>query len=322
MNYLNDSDPRFRLLGLRVGSFGGLALLLVCVLIAVLGLRQGYFVPKTRLHFIAENGAGLIPGMQVRLSGFKVGVVDKVSLNEQAKVDVDLLVESRYMKWVKPDSQASLLQDGLLGDHFIEIVGGSPNLNQLSEGGKLAFAPALGFADIALDLRQRVIPIIESAQTTLDYVNDPKADIRQTLANFKALSSEMRQTRASVEQLLGKLDKVAGEDVPATLQSTRQVLDRTDRTIAEVESRLPGALDQLNQTLINANHVASEAAALVNTGRRVVDEAAPHLPGMIRNGDSILRTTREALDGASRSWPLKNWVVTPTASAPLPDSRQ
>ncbi|KAF0814384.1 hypothetical protein IGB42_01285 [Andreprevotia sp. IGB-42] len=322
MKYLKDSDPRFRMLGWRAGSFAMLALGLMVLLIVVLGIRQGYFVAKTRLNFVAENGAGLLPGMQVRLSGFKIGVVDTVSLNEAAKVDVDMLVETRYMKWVKPDSQAILQQDGFLGDHFIEIVGGSPTLAPAEDGSKLNFAPALGLADIALDLRQRIIPIIDSAQTTLDYVNDPRGEIRQTLVNLKELSGEVRQTRAALDQLLGKVDHVVGSELPRTLQDAQKTLQRADQTLADVQVRLPSVLDQVDQTLGHANDAASEAAALMGTARRAMDEAAPRLPSLIRNGDSVVRTGRELLDGAAQSWPLKNWMTPPSASAPLPDSRQ
>ncbi|SMC24740.1 phospholipid/cholesterol/gamma-HCH transport system substrate-binding protein [Andreprevotia lacus DSM 23236] len=322
MKYLKDSDPRFRMLGWRAGSFALLALGLMLALVVALGLRQGYFVQKTRLNFVAENGAGLLPGMQVRLSGFKIGVVDTVALGESAKVDVELLVETRYMKWVKADSQAILQQDGFLGDHFIEIVGGSPKLPPAQDGAKLNFAPALGLADIALDLRQRIIPIIDSTQTTLEYINDPKGDVRQMLGNLKELSAEVRQTRAAVDALLAKADRVADKQVPATLEAAQRTLERADRTLADVQGRLPGVFDQLDRTMGHAAQAASEAAAVMGATRHIVDEAAPRVPGILRNGDATLRTTRELLDGASQSWPLKNWMQPPAASAPMPDSRQ
>ncbi|GHD60149.1 MlaD family protein [Jeongeupia chitinilytica] len=321
MPLLRDSDPRFRWLGWRVGAFVLIGLGMALALLVVLGLRQGYFVPKTQLHFVAEHGAGLTPGMQVRLSGFKVGVVDAVSLNEQAKVDVDLLVEARYIKWIKPDSMAILQQDGLIGDHYIEIAGGSPNQAPIKEGGRLTFAPALGLSEIALDLRQRIVPVIDSVQTTLDIVNDPNGDLRQTLANVRGLTAELRETRASVDQLIVNLNALSSRDLPAVAQTGQQALARVDAIAAELQGRMPTMLDRIDGTLQHASRAASEAEAMMVTTRRAVDAAAPRLPSILRNGDAVLQTSRDALDGASQSWPLKNWLPPADTSAPVPPSR-
>ncbi|AOX99489.1 MlaD family protein [Jeongeupia sp. USM3] len=321
MLLLRDNDPRFRRLGLRVSAFVLIGVGIALTLLVLLGLRQGYFVPKTRLHFVAEHGAGLIPGMQVRLSGFKIGVVDAVALNDQAKVDVDLLVEERYIKWIKPDSTAILQQDGLIGDHYIEVAGGSPNQAPIKEGGKLAFAPALGLSEIALDLRQRVVPIIDSVQTTLDTVNDPNGDLRQTLANVRGLTAELRQTRASVDELIVNLNKLSAHDLPAVAQTGQQALARVDTLAAELQTRMPTMLDKLDGTLSHASRAASEAEAMMATTRRAVDTAAPRLPAILRNSDAVLQTSRDALDGASQSWPLKQWLPPADTAAPLPPSR-
>ncbi|UXY14320.1 MlaD family protein [Chitiniphilus purpureus] len=322
MKLLRDNDPRFQWLSWRVGAFVGSAAMLLIMLVVLLGLKQGYFVPKSRLHFVAENGKGMLPGMQVRLSGFKIGVVDSVALNEQAKVDVELLVEERYLKWIKPDSSALMQQEGLIGDHYIEIVGGSPNAPPVEDGAKLTFAPTMGLSEIALDLRGHVLPVIDSVQGTLDYLNDPQGDLRATAANVRRLSTELHETRAAVDKLLANLDRLTGEQVPQVLASTDAALRRTERIAGELEQRLPGMLDRLDGTLGAAQGAASEARSAAGTLRRAVDEAAPRLPSLIRNTDDLVIGGRQVLDGASRAWPLRLWVSPPDASAPLAASRE
>ncbi|GLS04134.1 hypothetical protein GCM10007860_12800 [Chitiniphilus shinanonensis] len=322
MKLLRDTDPRFQWLSWRVGAFVGSAVMLVAIVIGLLGLKQGYFVPKSRLHFVAENGSGLVAGMQIRLSGFKIGVVDSVALNDQAKVDVELLVEERYMKWIKPDSTALLQQEGLLGDNFIEIAGGTPNAKPVEDGATLTFAPSLGLSEIALDLRQRTIPIIDSVQTTLDYLNDPRGDLRGTIANVRQLTEELHATRAAVDKLLQNLDHVTGEQVPQVMAQTDATLQRAERIAADLEVRLPSVLDKLDGTLAEAQGAASEAHAAVGTARRALDEAAPRLPSLVRNADDLVSGGRDVLDGASRSWPLKLWVTAPETSAPVAPSRE
>ncbi|HSC78828.1 MAG TPA: MlaD family protein [Chitinolyticbacter sp.] len=322
MKLLKDVDPRFQWLSWRVGAFVGSALMLVLVVIALLGYKQGYFVPKNRLHFVAENGNGMAAGMQVRLSGFKIGVVDKVALNDQAKVDVELLIEERHMKWIKPDSMALMQQEGLIGDHYIEIAGGSPNAKPVEDGAKLTYAPTLGLSEIALDLRQRTIPVIDSVQSTLDYLNDPQGDLRGTVANVRKLTEELSTTRAAVDQLLANLDKLSAEQVPQAVNQLQATLQRTERIAAEIENKLPGVMDKLDGTLLQAQGAAGEAHAAASTARKAIDEAAPRLPSLVRNADDLVSTGNDVLDGASRSWPLKLWLTPTDASAPVAASRE
>lgn len=322
MRLLKDTDPRFRFLGWRVVFFG-LSVLLVLVGLALgVALKQGMFVSKTRLHLIAEHGAGFATGMQVRFSGFRVGVVDKVALNEQAKVNVDLLIESRYLKWIKADTTAQMLQEGLMGDYYLEMIGGSPGLPPVKEGGRINFAPAQSLADIAHDLKNRTIPIIDSMQTTLDYVNDPKGDVRQTVANVQQLTAELRETRTQVGQLLNRMDGLVDREMRSTLSNASSVLARADNVVSEVQGRLPQMLDHATSSVASLEATARNASAMAATLRNTLDEAAPRLPGLMRNADDLVRDSRDTLHGLQQSWPL-NKMLTPTPlDTPVPDSRR
>ncbi|GAB7126797.1 MlaD family protein [Silvimonas sp. JCM 19000] len=322
LKYLRDTDARFQWLGWRVAMFIALGLVCFGLLLGLLALKQGYFVSRTRLSFVAESGNGMNNGMQVRLSGFKIGVVDQVTLNDQAKVDVEMLIDDKYLKWVKPDSVALLQQDGLLGDHYIEVAGGTPGAAPIKEGGKLVFAPAMGLPEIAADLRQRTIPIIDSVHETLDYVNDPKGDIRGTLANVQAFSAELRETRKTLDQVLVNLEHVSKTELPATLvastdaaRQAQAVLNKADQVASEVAAHAP-------EIVAHANTAASEVAHITTTTRQAVDQAAPRLPGLVRNADALVQTGSELANGASHSWPFNKWISAPDASAPMPDSRQ
>ncbi|SFN22593.1 phospholipid/cholesterol/gamma-HCH transport system substrate-binding protein [Formivibrio citricus] len=300
LKLLKETDPRFQWLGWRVVVFGVTILLTLSGLAAVIAFKQGLFVSKTRLHFLADHGAGLLPGMQVRFSGFRIGVVDKVELTEQAKVQVDLLVESRYMKWIKADSTAQLLQEGLMGDYYIEMMGGSPAQQPLKAGGKVNFAPAHSLADVAYDLRSRALPILDSFQITMDYINDPKGDVRQSVANVKQLTAELQQTRARMDALLVRLDSTAGT----------------------VNARLPRILDRTASSLASVESAVRDASAVASMVRGAVEESVPRLPSIVRNSDDLVRDSRDTLQGVRRSWPLNTMLTPQSLEPPLPESRR
>lgn len=323
MKLLKDTDPRFQFLGWRVVLFVLAVVLVLVALAAGVAMKQGMFVQKTRLHFLAEHGAGFAPGMQVRFSGFRIGVVDKVALDEQARVNVDIVLESRYMKWIKSDTTAQMLQDGLMGDSYLEMIGGSPNLAPLKEGGQVRFAPmGQSLGDIAKDLKNRALPIIDSVQDTMNYLNDPKGDVRQIVANVRILTSELQQTRARVDQLLNRVDGLANHEIRTTINSANQVLTRGDATLADVQTRLPLILDKATNSMANLETVSRDASAMAAKLRTTLDEAAPKLPGIVQSTGNLVRDSSDTLQGLQQSWPLNKMLTPVPLDVPVPDSQR
>ncbi len=320
--FLKDNDPRFKWLSWRVGVLVGLLLLIFMTLLVVLGERQGLFSRKDKIHFVAESGSGLKPGMQVRLSGFRIGVADQVELNEQAKVDVTLLIEQQYMKWIKQDSIAILQQEGLIGDHYIEIAGGTPKVARLQEGGVLMFAPALGVADIAQNLSNRTLPMIDSVQQTFDYLNDPKGDIRLMFANVQQLTAEMRATREKLDVLLDRVDGVVDVEARTALRSADQLMLRADGVAAELNTKLSPVLLGAASIVVSADSVAKDASATMSVLRKTVEQSAPRIPGLVRNTDELVYGGRQTLDGLQNSWPLNSILAPIPLDVPLPESRR
>lgn len=323
MKLLKDTDPRFRLLGWRVTVFVSAVLLALAVLAIGVALKQGMFVSKTPLHFLADHGAGLSPGMQVRFSGFRIGVVDKVTLDEHAKVNVELRVESQHMKWIKADSIAQMQQDGLMGDYYLEMTEGSAKLPPLQAGGLVRFEPiGKGLAGVADEFKDRALPILDSVQDTLNYVNDPKGDVRQIVANVRQLSVELQQTRAKVDQLLGHVDGLVNHEARSAIINASQVLARTDATLADIQTRLPQIMDRATTSMASVDAVARDASAMAATLRTALDETAPRLPGIVRNAGDLMRDSNDTLQAVQQSWPLNKMLTPVPLDAPVPDSRR
>lgn len=319
---LKDTDPRFRRLGLRVGLYGIGVVVLLLTIGAYLAAKQGLFQGKTALYTVAERGNGLQPGMEVRFSGFRIGVVDKVALNEQARVDIELLIETRYLKWIKPDSRAQLYQDGMIGDHIIEIVGGSQLAPPVKAGARLLLEKPPGVADIALDLRDRIVPIIDSVHETMRYVNDPKGDVRQTVANVQNLTENLAQTRAKVDQLLSRVDGLADHEVRGAIRNANQSLLRVEAMASEVQARVPGLMNQVASSLANVEAATRNASEMAAVLKETVDKAAPQLPKTIRHTDTLIQNSNQTLEGLRQSWPLKNMAPVNDLDAPVPESRR
>lgn len=296
MSLFAETDPRFRGLPLKVLAFVLLGIAASSMLLFTLAARQGYFQPKTELRLEAASGSGLAPGMAVKLSGFKIGEVRSVALNERAQVDVVLRIEDRHLRWLKADSRAYVAREGLIGDSFLAVTGGSAQLAPLRQGESLLFEENPALADIAADLRSRTLPVIDGMTELLGYLNRPDGDFRVAFANLRALSGELRETRRQLDRLLADLDRLAREDGPRTLGTI-------DSEVRAMSARVDASLTQLDE--------ASRRAA------GAIDSASPRLDRLLEDADAAARDARKLMDGASKRW-LFRGGRSPDAAEPTP----
>ncbi len=304
MSMVSDHDSRFRRLGLKLGLFVGVGLLLGIGLLVALAVRQGYFAAKTPVRFEAGSGSDLRPGMAVKLSGFKIGEVSQVALNRQARVDVEMQVEDRYMQWIKSDSIATLAREGMIGDSFISLTSGNPMLPALAPEDRLRFELGRSVGDIALDLRNRVVPVIDEMNALLKYANDPDGNVRGSFAELRRLATELQASRRQLDAALQQVNKAAAQEVPATLEQARSTLTRAEASLAELERAIPVLSAQAARSLESLEAAATGAAQTTGRAEKFLDDVAPRLERTLAETEALARDSRAAVNAARTRWPF------------------
>jgi phospholipid/cholesterol/gamma-HCH transport system substrate-binding protein len=307
MTLLRDTDARFAHLPLKVGVFGAIALGIALALLLALAGSKGYFAAKTQLHFEAPSGAELRRGMAVKLSGFTIGQVNSIALNEAARVDVGIKVEDDYMRWIKADSVVSVAREGLIGNSYLVVTVGNDALDPLPAGGSLVFVPTPDLADIANDLRARMLPIIDGMNEFVAWANDPQGDLRSSAGEFRRLAAELRQSRQQVGQLIGNLDKAVSKDLVQTLATA-------ERAMAELERELPALAERTEQSLDRLDEATSSAKGAADTATRAIESASPRLDRLLDETDEVVREGQAAVNAARKRWPFSGGDAPPPAA--------
>src|SRR6266403_1980306 len=115
---------------LRVGLFVLAATALLVVVIFYVTGAGGGFGPKYRLYVLLPEVDGLTVGAPVRLDGVEVGNVEKIAVSfpkpgeRQVKdhnIRVDMRIEQKFQEYIRSDSYASLITEGLLGNRYVDI---------------------------------------------------------------------------------------------------------------------------------------------------------------------------------------------------------
>ncbi len=134
------AQMRFRVLAL-VSSATGISLVLMYLLV---GGGRDFFAQRTTLTTYMPDGAGITGDSEVRLSGIRIGAVQRVGLSglldPQRAVRTEMRVLTRYLKSIPSDSQTDISEDTLVGDRFIDIAEGKSPI-PIKENGVLQSEP-------------------------------------------------------------------------------------------------------------------------------------------------------------------------------------
>lgn len=316
MNVFGNSDTRFRGLPLKVGIFVLAGALASLALLLTLAERQGYFQAKSALRVEATTGADLRPGMAVKLSGFKIGEVRSVALNERARVDVIMRIEDRYLRWIKQDSLVSVSREGLIGDSYLSVSSGSENLPPLKEGDSVQFEAVAGFADIAKEMRDRVLPAVDGTTELLAYLNKPDGDFRATVAGMNALAKELQETSKRLDRLLANTDRTLNQDL-------RQTLANSDRTLATVDREMTSMSKRSDETMTRIDEASATAAETAKAATAAIEGTAPRVDRLLENSNAAITEARAMIDGARKRWlfrggkpPAATPAIPPLIAAP------
>ena len=234
---------------IRVGLLTVVALAVLAITIMSVGKRQQLFTRHTRYHTDFRNVTGLQIGAPVQLNGVTVGFVERIDLPtepEDQRVTVRFTVNEIYTQRIRTDTRASIMTTGLLGDKYLEIRGGSPELERIYEG---ALVPGKDAAEVA------------------EFVSSGEDLMQNLLQISSSLKVILRRVEAG-EGLLGELTTSPdtghriGESLQSTLVSLETIAKRIEsgeglvgRLLAEDQTP-PQLMEDLSATFVQLRSVA------------------------------------------------------------------
>lgn len=309
-----EEDPRFRHLKRKIAIFAVGALALIAFVVVLIGKENDLFTSKYNLRFTVPKGTGFTRGMPVKLSGFRIGRVSSIALNEAATVNIVLQIDKKYRQWIRRDSRARLLKEGLVGESIVEVSVGSAEQPVLGENEVIAFEKTRGLDELADDIAEKVKPVLIEVRDIIAYVNDPNGDIKQSLRNMHALSGNLEVTRRQADLLLleargdmgtlsVKMNKVL-DDASVTMHKAGTTVDQLDR-------KLPALLEKTENALKHMEKIGGDVGEV--TGRNL-----PKVTRMVESSQHALDSTNEVLDAVKGMWPISSRMKQPEEKLLVP----
>lgn len=313
---IREEDPRFRHLERKIGIFIATALLGIILSLVFYGIQKDYFTPIYTLRFTVDRGTGFSKGMPVKLSGFRIGRVTSISLNEQAMVDIKVEVDKKYRTWIRNDSTVKLVKEGLVGDSIVDISVGSLDKPELKDGDAVIYLKTPALDEMAHEIVDKVKPVLFEIRDIISYINNPDGDIKRTVRNLEVLTRNLEGTRQKTDKLLisvdSNLDRIS-KKTSALLDSANRKVDAID--LAPAISKITGAIDTIDKKippiLDKADATLSEVSALSRETRLLSQAAFPKIPGLLSQAEDLLLSSDHLINSIQNIWLFRNTSETP-----------
>lgn len=311
---IKEEDPRFMHLRKKIAVFVVVAFAFLVVVVVLIGKENDLFSSKYELGFTVPKGTGFTRGMAVKLSGFRIGRIKSISLNESAQVDIVLQIARKYQKWIRRDSHVQLLKEGLVGETVVEVSVGSSSQPVLQENEKLTFIKTKGLDELADEIAEKVKPVLNDVRDIISYVNDPQGDVKQSLRNINTLTRGLETTREHADNLLVDVRADAKEvsaKLSTVLDDTSRTVGKLEKPISELDRKLPSILEKVENTMENAENASGDLKAMT-------EQVRPKVPNLLEQTESAVEGANSVLDAIKGIWPINSRIKKPDEKQLVP----
>lgn len=116
------------------GIFISILLCIFMVTIFMLNKENSVFSSKIYIKTEVKSAQNLKDGAAVQLRGIKIGSISEIKFKTVDTLIITLGVNAKYQEWIKKDATIVFKTQGVLGDKFLEITGGSDAAPSVADG--------------------------------------------------------------------------------------------------------------------------------------------------------------------------------------------
>ncbi len=300
---------------LKVGALVLVAMaVLIGLIILMSGSTGGFFSRKIELICYFRNAAGIKQGAPVTLEGVTIGNVthvDVVANHNPNPVRVVMRVGTEYLPGLHTDSVATITQEGVLGESFVDIdstraIGPEPTSGTvLQASGSPTLQDLIGSSNASIDQVKQLIQKLSTLVDTLNsdrgtvgrLLNDPKMAQKmvQMTNNLDAITTNLRDGKGTLGKLLTD-DSLYNRANSAVnhLNNITAALDSGQGTAGKLlhDDTL---YNNFNKTAKNANELLTQ----INSGKGTLGELTKD-PQMAAKLNDTINQLDSLLDGLNQ----------------------
>ena len=261
----------------KVGIFVTVGLVLVMIAVLVLGSTESLLTRKNRYSTHFQSVDGLIQGAKVTIGGVPVGVIESIEFDQKARdVVATYSVKRSSAEWVRRDSTVEVTTLGMLGDKYIVINAGSPDMETLPSGSQIPYRAGKDLSQF-LSKGDTLMVSLNSIALSLDRILKTFDSGNRSETFFSGLAATSKNLSLITTRLNDQLDKM---QIKSAVNSLDSILDKINNGEGTVGALIndPGLYDDLKSLLGGANRSRVVRNLVRQSVKARPAEAAPEEP--------------------------------------------
>lgn len=273
----------------KLGIFIFLGSTLLVILIFLLGNKDQLFASTFTVKAYFKNTEGLRNGASVRFGGIDVGAVKEIKIlnDTTGRVEVAMRIKDEIKRFIKKDSRASIETEGLVGNKVVMLTMGSPNSDEVAEGGVILSREPLSFADVIEETQGIMAYTKEMTKNLAEIVykvNQGEGTIGKILNDDELYSAAANLTKSADRSLVSITDEM--KDVVS-------LFDELGKGVKDVVTNVNTVVSRIDTVLVGV----SEGKGLLGS---LVSDKGKEGKTLNQILDNLVLVTEDARTSASR----------------------
>src|SRR5580700_4746930 len=295
---------------LRVGLFVLAGAVLLAVVIFYVTGGSG-FGPKYRLRAFLPEVDGLSIGAPVRVDGVDVGNVERIMIavpkpgeptSKDRNIEVDLRLQKTFESYIRSDSSAGLITEGLLGNRYVDIDRGYvgrvlQNEDEIPGREEKALKEVV---ERSADLMDSLSSITKQASAILMDVRNGRGSLGKFMVDETAYN-HLNNSLGDVDRLMG--DIKAGKGTLGKLVTDDEMYNRVNSVAGRVDNVLEAVQNQQGTLgkLVYDNGIHDSAKRLMDNSNALIGDVrgGKGTLGKLATDDSLFAQYKQAGENLS-----------------------
>lgn len=301
----------------RVGLLVGLAVVLGTGFVLYALYARGVFEDDQQLTLIAENGEGVSVGMDLTFSGFPIGRVKRLALDELGRARIEIEVPRKDGHWLR-ETTIFTLERGIVGAARIRAYTANLRDAPLPDGAVRNILRGDTSEEIP-----RMVATLRSTLENVEQLTGAGGNLQLALADVRSVTARAAGQYGVLGMLLGNEEEakklVATLDrANALLNSVDSLVGRADKLVLKTEERLfsqGGAIEGTEKAVEQLNNVLTDVRTNLKRADQILGdaevtsknakEATTDLASLRAEVDSSVRKISNLIDEINKKWPYQ-----------------
>lgn len=286
-----------------VGAFVIGGLLLFALGLFLIGDRRGLFEEHFEIYAEFARISSLENGATVRVAGMDAGEVTQIQVppGPSAKFRVKSRIREDLHPIVRTDSVASIQNDGLVGNKFLQIDAGTDQAPPVPEGGVIKSREPFDFADLLeqmndtvklvnetiVNLRGEVEKALETVTTTVKdaqaLLDDVGADVKKMTDAGSKIAADTRAVMEGIRAGRGTVGKLLTDDV--LYQQAKEIVSEGERVVENLRE----AAEQAKQAITDLRGKDGPVQGVAADLRQTIGYARDAMSDLADNAEALKR---------------------------------